>query len=192
MESTFFHFLKQQSTVPSGSNFSFNWIILLSQSFILANGNVFFVCWKHHLFYSEFFLLIETINEIMKSLFLGGHLFFRFCSDIFQKEATFPKVETSFSISFIRLVETDILLSRKSIFLVRAIWLLVATIIGNRSKQSKKELIVASGQLIFWLLKTIFFSIFKRLLPVIVFFRLVEISFSMKSFIGSGTWKQAG
>ena len=128
----------------------------------------------------------------MKNLFLGGHLFFRFCSDIFQKEATFPKVETSFSISFIRLVETDILLSGKSIFLVRAILLLVATIIGNRSKQSKKELIVACGQLIFWLVKTIFFSIFKRLLPVIVFFRLVEMSFSTKSFIGSGKWKQAG
>ena len=96
----------------------------------------------------------------MKSLFLGGHLFFRFCSDIFQKEATFPKVETSFSISFIRLVETDILLSGKSIFLVRAIWLLVETITGIRSKQSKEELIVASGQQVFWLMKTIFFPHF--------------------------------
>ena len=54
-------------------------------------------------------------------------------------------------------METDILLSGKSIFLVRAIWLLVETIVGIRSKQSKEELIVASGQLIFWLMKTIFF-----------------------------------
>ena len=36
---------------------------------------------------------------------------------------------------------------------------------------SKKELIIASGQLIFWLVETIFFQ---RLLPVIVFSRLVE------------------
>ena len=92
-----------------------------------------------------------------------------------------------------QLVETDFPLSRENIVLVRAILLLVGTIIGIGSKQSKKELILASGQLIFWLVKTIFFlSIFKRLLPVIVFFRLVETSFSLKSFIGSGKWKQVG
>ena len=41
----------------------------------------------------------------------------------------------------------------------------------------KGGLILASGQLILWLAKTIFPSIFQRLLPAIVFFRLVEIMF---------------
>ena len=40
---------------------------------------------------------------------------------------------------------------------------------------SKKELIIASGKLIFWLVEIIFSSIFQRLLPVI--FRLVEMMF---------------
>ena len=68
-------------------------------------------------------------------------------------------------------------------FLVRAILLLVETIIGISSKQSNKDLILASGQVIFWLVEVIFFSIFQRFLIVVDFFRLVETSFSMKSFI---------
>ena len=48
----------------------------------------------------------------------------------------------------------------------------------SRGEQFSKEgLVLASGQLIFWLVKTIFSSIFQRLLPAIVFFRLVEIMF---------------
>ena len=44
---------------------------------------------------------------------------------------------------------------------------LVETIIGIRAKQfSKKELVLANGQLIFRLVETIFFSIFRRPLPV--------------------------
>ena len=51
-------------------------------------------------------------------------------------------------------------------------------IIGIRWKQfSKKELIFARGQLIFWIVETIFFSIFQRILPVICFFCLVETMF---------------
>ena len=51
-------------------------------------------------------------------------------------------------------------------------------IIGIRRKQfSKKELVIANGQLIFWLGETISFSIFQRLLPMIIFFRLVETIF---------------
>ena len=59
-------------------------------------------------------------------------------------------------------------------------------IIGIRVKQfSRKELILASGQLIFWLGETIVFSIFQRLPPVMVetmfqedpSFRLVETDF---------------
>ena len=59
-------------------------------------------------------------------------------------------------------------------------------IIGIRVKQfSRKELILASGQLIFWLGETIVFSIFQRLPPAMVetmfqedpSFRLVETHF---------------
>ena len=79
-----------------------------------------------------------------------------------------PAVETYFSISFIRLVQTDFQFSGQNIFLVRAILLLVETIIGIRSKQfSKKELILPKRQLttwIFWLLETIFFLHFSETL----------------------------
>ena len=57
-------------------------------------------------------------------------------------------------------------------------------------KDSKKEFIFASEQLMFWLLETILFFIFQRLLPIIIFsvqwkqmfqenssFRLVETDF---------------
>ena len=89
-----------------------------------------------------------------------------------------------FSKSFIQLLEKELLPSGNSVFLVRAILLLVENIIGIRNKQfSKKELILASRQLIFWLVGTIFFFIFQRLLPVIAFFGLLETSFSTKSFI---------
>ena len=60
---------------------------------------------------------------------------------------------------------------------------LVETIIEITGKQfSKKELILASGQVIFWLVKINFFlSIFRR--PVQVFFRLVKNYFSRKSLL---------
>ena len=48
---------------------------------------------------------------------------------------------------------------------------------------SKKELIIASGQLIFWLVETNFFSIFQKLLPVIVFIPSSGDDVSKKSFI---------
>ena len=63
-------------------------------------------------------------------------------------------------------------------FLVIAIFLLVEAIIEIRGKQFPKEkLIIASGQLIFWLMEIIFFSIFERLLPVIDFFHLAAKMF---------------
>ena len=83
------------------------------------------------------------------------------------------------------LVETDFL-SSGNCLLIRAIFLLVEAIIGIRGgKQfSKKELIIASGQLIFLLVETMFFSIFQRLLRLMetMFqenpsFRLVETDF---------------
>ena len=58
-------------------------------------------------------------------------------------------------------------------------------IIGIRRGEqfSKKELIIASGQLIFWLKETIFFSIFQRVLPVILFFSSGGKDVSRKCFI---------
>ena len=113
----------------------------------------------------------------------SGHLFFQFFQRSSKKKGIFPYSGNVFFNILHPLVQTDFLLSGKSIFLVRAILLLVENITGIRSKRSKKDLILASGQLIFWLMETIFFSVFQRLLPVMTFFRLMKTSFLMKSFI---------
>ena len=62
---------------------------------------------------------------------------------------------------------------------------LVETIIGIRAEQfSKKELILVSGQPIFWLVETIFFYL-SETLPI--FFCVMEKYFSRKSlFSASG------
>ena len=66
-----------------------------------------------------------------------------------------------------------------------SVFLLVEIIIGIRGKPfSRKKLILASGQLIFLASGNhFFFSIFQILLPMQVFFRLVEKYFSTKSLI---------
>ena len=69
-------------------------------------------------------------------------------------------------------MQTEFLVSRNSIFFVAAILLLEDTIIGKQF--SKKDLILASGQLIFWLVKTAFFSIFSETTVSDTFFRVVE------------------
>ena len=62
-------------------------------------------------------------------------------------------------------------------------FVLVETIIEIRRKQFwKKELILASAQLIFWLAETIFFFIFHRLLLVI--YCLLETSFNKILYSG--------
>ena len=68
-------------------------------------------------------------------------------------------------------------------------FLLVESIIGIRGKQfSKKELIIAAGQLIFWQVETIFVCVcvcvcvFQGLLPVKVFFLSSGTDVSRKSF----------
>ena len=93
-------------------------------------------------------------------------------------------MEAYFSISFIRLVQMNFPVSRKSIFLVRATLPPVGTITGISSKQSKKELYSWLSTTDFLVSENHFFPIFKRL-PVI-FFRLVEMSFLNEILI----WKQ--
>ena len=83
-----------------------------------------------------------------------------FFQGFFKAEAAFPYRENVlFNKSFIRLVETVFLCSRNSVFMIRAIFLIVETIIGIRGKQFfKKKLILASGKLWFFrLVDTIFF-----------------------------------
>ena len=64
---------------------------------------------------------------------------------------------------------------------MRTMFLLVESIIGIRGKQfSKKELIIAAGQLIFWLVETIFVCVcvfFKDSCQWKFFFCLVEQMF---------------
>ena len=66
----------------------------------------------------------------------------------------------------------ELLSSRNNVFFVRAIFLLVETIIGIWGKQfSMKELNITSGELRFWLVQNHFFLLFS--------------DFSMKPFISA-------
>ena len=100
-------------------------------------------------------------------------------------EAAFPySGNVFFKKSIIHLVEMDFLFSENSVF-DQSYFSASGNHYLNRGKQfSKQELIFASGQPIFLLVKTIFFfSIFQSLLTVI--FRLDEKYFSTKSFISA-------
>ena len=98
----------------------------------------------------------------------------------------FRIAETYFSISFTQLLQMDFLPSGNS-----AISLLVETIIGIRRKQFlEKELILAGGKLIFWIVQNIFFlSIFRRQLQDFfpssgnVFFKEILISAQLKRIL---------
>ena len=86
----------------------------------------------------------------------------------FRQQSQFSKKELIF-----RLVE-------KVFFLVSAILLLVETVIGIRRKRFwEKDLILASGQLIFWLLENIFFLHFLE--TIASFFPSSEIVFFKKT-----------
>ena len=94
----------------------------------------------------------------------------------FKVEATFPYSGNAFfNKSFIRLVET--------VSLDQRFFLLVEATSSSLETVSREELVIASGQLIFWLMEINFFSIFQRLLPVIVFFPSSGNDVSRKSFI---------
>ena len=165
METILFHFFRQQSTAASGSSLFFNWNIFFSQFFILASGNEFFLCWEQYCFIPSFFCYWTLLLKLGESQFsktnhilASEHKFFNFL----KWKQLFWKVETSFSISFIQLVQTDFLPRGNSIFSVRAILLLVENIIGIKRKLlSKKDLILASIHLIFWPVATVFSPFFR-------------------------------
>ena len=130
----------------------------------LASGNHFLPFFLD----SNQLLLVKAIFPSTGSYFLANvsfplvkTFFFFFWGRSIFKEEPYSCCGNLFSNTFIQLVQTDFLLTWKSICLVRTILLLVETIIRIRSKQfSKKELILAKRQLktgIFWLLETIFF-----------------------------------
>ena len=112
----------------------------------------------------------------MSHILASGHQFFQFFRDLLKWKQLFRIVETYFSIFFSRLVQTDILPSGNSIF-----WSVLL--------HWEKELILASGELIFWLVKIIFFSIFQRLLPMIVYF-LSSGSVFFNKILHSDSWKR--
>ena len=91
-------------------------------------------------------------------------------------------METYILIYFIRLVQTDFLLRGKSIFLARATLLLVETIIGIRSNQSKEELILTYWTADFLANGNHFFLHFSETPASEIFFRLVENVFFNENF----------
>ena len=149
------------------TNFSANPSLRLEETSFLSTGNsiVLFQVFFRVLFKNCYWNLGE-VNFKRRSIFLLLNTSFFIFSEIlrfFNVEATFSySGNVFFNKSFIRLVEMDFLSSGNSVFLIRAIFLLVEAIIGIRGgKQfSKKELIIASGQLIFWVVEAIFLSIF--------------------------------
>ena len=109
VETIFFHFLRQQLTAASANSLFFNWNIVFNQSFIPGSGNQTFVHRKRCCFIPSFFLPVETIIEIPTS----GQKYFWFYKRSFKKKQFFCVLETQFSLSFIRLVQTDIFFGRK-------------------------------------------------------------------------------
>ena len=120
VETIFFHFLKQQSTVASGNSFSSTGTYFSTNpSFqpakmsFLSTGNIIFL-------FQVFFLLMENITEIWgKSNFKDvpysccwTPTFFDFFRYFLKYKPYFCIAEAYFSISFILLIQTDFLLTK--------------------------------------------------------------------------------
>ena len=92
-----------------------------------------FFCWKQHFFIPRLFLLLEIIIETWGNRWTIFRLvdtsFFYFCIGFLKWKQFFRIVDTYILTSFIRLVWTFFLPGAKSIFLVKAILLLIETII---------------------------------------------------------------
>ena len=112
----------------------------------------------------------------------------RFFRDDLKWKYIFHIVEPHFSICFIRLGQTDFMPIGNCLFLGQNYLLLVKTITGENRKQKEKTAFKErsySCQLTtdFLACENHFFSIFQKLLSMIVFFCLVDKFFSTNSFI---------
>ena len=170
METIFFHFLRHQSTAASGSSFFFNWNIFFSQSSIPASENEFFVYWKQCFFIPRFFLLMKNITEICgKSNFKDEPysckwtpIFFNFFRYFLKRKPCFRIVKVYFSISLIRLGQTNFPLV-ETVFFVRAI-LLVFFSVFFFSVYLNEILHYGRWKQIFRLVEIVFcFFVFQRL-----------------------------
>ena len=119
-----------------------------------------------------------------KSIFkeeLLGTSFFR---NFFKQRQLFHIVAMYFSRSFIQLVETDFAHSRNSIFFGQNYFAASRNHFWNQQKiVLKKRAYSCQWTTDFLGYEKYFFCIFHRLLPVIVFYRLVETSFSTESLV---------
>ena len=134
--------------------------------------------------------------KLGESLFLrtsdalaNRHLFCRFVQRFSKKKQFFSIVETHFSISFMRLVQTDFLFSRKCIFLVRLFCSQQKPLLELGVNSLKKELILASGKLIFQLVKTILFLHFSET-PASDSFFPSSGNVCFNKILHSGQWKR--
>ena len=143
VETIFFHFFRRQSTYVSGkvhsltgTYFSANPLFWLAKTSFLATGNsvdLFRVFSASKNYYSN----LGEIKKRRKTKYISAseHQFFSIFSEIlrfFKVEATFLYSGNAFfNRSFIRLVEKNF---QSICFFIRAIFLLVAAIIGIRGK----------------------------------------------------------
>ena len=165
METNFFDFLRQQSTATSGSSFTFNYNIFKC-------GNEVFICFLSIVLFWVFYCKWKLLLKLGESQFFKDKPYscqwtpiFSIFQRFFKVEAAFPYSGNVFFNIFHPASANGFSAKWKHYFLVSAISLLVETMIGIRRKQFwEKELILASGQLIFWLVEIIFFLHFSETL----------------------------
>ena len=99
----------------------------------------------------------------MNHILLVNTNFFDFFQRHFKSESSFSVQWKSIFQQILTLAGGNVFsVSQRQCFLIRAVFLLVETIIGIRGKQfSNKKLILPSGKLNFRLVETIFSSIFR-------------------------------
>ena len=136
---------------------------------------------------------METIIEIReKSIFKDEPIFllvetsfFNFFIDFLRLKQLFRIVKRYFSIYLVLLVQTDFLPSGNTIFWVRAILLLVESILDLGGKE---RAYCYQWTTDFQVSGNHFFSIFRRLLPVIFFLSIRNVF--LNEILHSGQWKQ--
>ena len=111
-----------------------------------------------------------------KSIFKEEPLDTNFFRNLLKQRQLFRIVATYFSISFIQLVKQDLVPSRNNIFFGQSYFA------ASRNHYWNQEKIVFKESL-FLLVGNLFSGLFHKLLLVIVFYCLVETSFSTKSLV---------